>query len=356
MHLTTHLCPPIADLSFMQVGGRPKAYIQTWSEEDIQSAYQWAEQQQLPVYILGGGSNIVCADGVLHAVVIQPKNQRIEWKKVNTGWQVRAHAGALWENLVHQAVQRKAWGIECLAGIPGHVGAAPIQNIGAYGQSLSDHCTAVRVFDRAQQSFETLTPQECCWSYRDSIFKQHPQRYCVVWIELSLGSTATPIRYVQLQDALDQQGIDSDQNIETIYHTVRRIRASKSMLWDKEDPNHRSVGSFFLNPIVSQDQWHFVCTQAQKLNLEHVPHWPQEQGIKLAAAWLIEQSGCHKGYTHSEYSGVALSSKHTLAIINRGTACATDVIRFATLIQNRVEQQFAVTLEIEARIWGFDFS
>ena len=159
MHIVTHSCPLLSELTLLEVGGAPQVYIEVYNEADVMSAYTWAEEHGLPVYVLGEGSNVVCADRGLAGVVLQYRGQELEWNERADEIHVRASAGVVWEVLVQQAVQRGAWGIECLAGIPGLVGAAPIQNIGAYGQSLSDHCQSVRVFDRVQGQCYTLSVQ-----------------------------------------------------------------------------------------------------------------------------------------------------------------------------------------------------
>ena len=184
MNILTHSCPLLSELTLLEVGGAPKVYIEVYNEADVLAAYAWAEEHALSVYVLGEGSNVVCADTGIEGVILQYRGQDLDWSETTDEIHVRASAGVIWETLVQQAVHRGAWGIECLAGIPGLVGAAPIQNIGAYGQSLSDRCTSVRVFDRLQAQCYTLSADECEWSYRHSKFKRDPRRYCVLSIEL----------------------------------------------------------------------------------------------------------------------------------------------------------------------------
>lgn len=353
MHILTHSTPFLSDLTLLEVGGAPQVYIEVYNEADVLAAYAWAETHELPVYVLGEGSNVVCADSVLQGVVLQYRGQTIEWSERQDDICVRASAGVVWEVLVQQAVQRGAWGIECLAGIPGLVGAAPIQNIGAYGQSLSDRCHSVRVFDRLQGRCYTLSADECEWSYRQSKFKRTPRRYCVISVELTLQRNPIPIAYAQVQQALASQSLYAHEDILQVYQMVRQIRANKSMVWDKEDPNHRSVGSFFLNPILTDTEWKHVQQHAEYLEISTPPHWIQSNGIKVPAAWLIEQSGCSKGYTDSHFPHVGLSSKHTLAIINRGGAKASEIMDFAKHIQQKVYDAFKINLQPEAHLWGF---
>ena len=351
-------CPPLSTLSTLEVGGRPRWYAEVHDEESARSVARWASAQDVPLWVIGGGSNILCADDRLEGVALQLAFTQIEWGEAEDDTvEVTAGAGVVWSDLVESAVKRELAGIECLTGIPGWVGAAPIQNIGAYGQELSDVCVAVRVYDRLSDETRWWTAEECAFAYRQSVFKAHADRYLIFAVRLALRVGGAPtIRYAQLRDAIETAGADPT-SLSAVRETVQRIRAAKSMVWSADDPNRRSVGSFFLNPIISASVLREVDRRCERRGIEPPPRWTYldprsdvehaEPSFKLPAAWLIEKAGFEKG--HGE-GVVGLSSAHTLALINRGGARAADIFELAREIQRGVWRSWGVWLSPEVRL------
>jgi UDP-N-acetylmuramate dehydrogenase len=325
----------LAPLTTMKVGGPARYFSRPTSIADLQACLQWAQNENVPLLILGGGSNVLISDSGFPGLVIQPDFQKLETVDDGEFVILNVGAGVEWDDLVAQAVARGLGGITCLSGIPGSVGAAPIQNIGAYGQELSETCLDVVAVDLKTGQQQTFDKEACAFSYRDSFFKRHPGRYCVTGLRLRLQRDGRAVlRYPDLK-----QRLTADASLSEVRETVLQVRRQKSMVVDANDPNSSSCGSFFTNPILDQAAWETLKRLAEDLE---PPHYPTDDGrTKVPAAWLIEQAGFAKGYG----SGPAgLSEKHTLAIVNRGNAKAADVLALAREVRAGVEARFGVTL------------
>jgi UDP-N-acetylmuramate dehydrogenase len=332
----------------MGVGGSARFFVEASDEATIASAVAWAESRHVPVRILGGGSNVVVADGGVDGLVLKVGLRGVSSREVGGGVEVTAAAGEPWDPFVERAVSHGWGGLECLSGIPGLIGATPIQNVGAYGQEVSQTVTAVRALDRRSGEIATLAAAECGFGYRTSRFKSaDSERFVVLAVTYRLTREGTPtVRYADLERDLATRGI-SRPSLADVRDSVLAIRRSKSMVLDPHDPNRRSCGSFFLNPIVDAAA---LARVERAVDEPSMPRWPEEEGrVKLSAAWLIERAGFRRG----EGPGpVALSSRHSLAIVCREGARAADVAAFARDIKARVEERFGVCLEPEPVLWG----
>ena len=320
---------PLSELTTIRVGGSPK-HIHTASTRDelISIAKDvWSRTDNW--LVLGGGSNLVAADDVSEIEVIWVRNLGVEY--IGQG-RVRVQAGENWSDFVIHTAKQGLAGIESLAGIPGTVGAAPIQNIGAYGQELSLTLHSLEFLDYETNEVQVLTKADCVFGYRDSIFKRG-KRGIVTWVEFQFF-TDLPAAHNELLEARVEE--------------VVGLRASKGMVLDDKDHDTWSCGSFFTNPIVSE-------SFAKTLPMD-APQWPTEADdgltVKLSAAWLIEQSGIQKGFSLPG-SNAAISTKHALAITNRGYATADEVVELARYIQTQVSNKFGINLVPEPNLIGF---
>ena len=295
--------------------------------------------------ILAGGSNVIVPDQGYDGLVIHMEIGGIE---LDEGGVLQAGAGVPWEAVVDEAVSRSWAGVECLTGIPGSTGATPIQNVGAYGQEVSEVIERVRVLDRQTLSFESLGPEECVFGYRSSLFKRSPERFvvCAVRFRLRPHGPGT-IRYAELERALSAKA-----SLSEIRSTVLALRRRKSMVLDPDDPNRRSAGSFFLNPVVSLAGADRIAEQAALDGLVAVPSEVPRfvagpDRVKLAAGWLVEKAGIAKG---SRRGAIGVSSKHALCLVHHGGGTTTELLAFANEIRARVEDRFGVVLEREPQL------
>ncbi len=348
---------PLAVKTTFAVGGKAAYYLQARDEASVREAIVWAKAQSLDLTVLGGGSNVLVSDrgvsGLVLRVDIRGIRHEINGDRVN----VFVGAGEPWDEFVGKTVAENWAGFECLSGIPGDVGAAPIQNIGAYGQEVGDVIVAVRAIDRQNGELVELSKSDCGFGYRDSVFKgARSGRYIVTGVTFSLLPAGAPaVRYGELQRYLKEQGRDSSPTLPEVRRAVLELRRRKSMLLDPADENVRSAGSFFLNPILDDSTWTIVRSRIESANVlspgETIPQFDAGPGrVKLAAAWLIERAGFSKGTADGP---VGLSTKHTLAIVNRGEATAADILHFARRIRNGVGDRFGVRLVPEPVMMGF---
>lgn len=313
----------------------------------------WARASSLEVLVLGGGSNLVVADAGFDGLVLRARNDDVRYEAREGGVRVIAGGGASWEAVVLGSVARGLSGLECLAGIPGDVGATPIQNVGAYGQEVGDTLVEVQTFDRATLTPRTFDRPACKLGYRDSVFKHEEKDRHVVWsvtLDLSSAPPAAPT-YAELRDHL--AGGDAPLTAARVSEAVVTLRRRKSMVLDAADPDARSAGSFFVNPVLSAEEFaRFAASEAVCALASPPPVFRQTDGmVKVPAAWLIERAGFPRG-TRGE--GVGLSSKHALAIVNHGAARASQVVAFATQIRSRVRDAFGLALTPEPQFVGFD--
>lgn len=338
----------LAPLTTFGIGGPARYFVHAFSEDVVLDAIQFARDQNLPMFVLGGGSNLLVADRGFPGLVMKIGLNGIEWETHRDKTIVRAGAGEEWDRLVGSCVERDLAGIECLSGIPGSVGGTPVQNVGAYGQEVSEVLISVRAYDRKTDSIVELSREDCHFTYRSSLFNTTAKdRYIVLWVTYSLTKHGDPaIRYPDVQREFESRA--ATPTLAEVREAVRRIRARKAMLLVEGDPDCRSAGSFFKNPIITEQQF----AKLQSAAGPGVPRYPAASGkVKTAAAWLIEHAGFSKGYS---IGPAALSSKHTLALINRGGAGAEDILRLAREIRGRVEAKFGIRLIPEPVFLGFD--
>lgn len=350
MSITIQENVPLAPFTTLKIGGKARFFVSASSGDEVAAAFNHAKVNGLPLFVLGGGSNVLIADEGFDGLVLQVALKGITsaWEKDGTGY-VAAQAGEDWDDFVGFCVGRDLQGLECLSGIPGFVGGTPVQNVGAYGQEVSESIVSVHVFDRVQGEVKTLTNADCGFSYRTSIFNTvEKERYIVLSVTYALSTGGAP--KIVYKDLIEHFG-DKRPTLPETREAVINIRRAKSMVIDAGDPNSRSAGSFFKNPVVSSEEFARVEKVAEELGFGSVPSFPAGEGlIKIPAAWLIERSGFSKGY---EYGQAALSTKHTLALVNRGFACASDIIALKDLIQARVYREFSIQLQTEPVFIGF---
>ncbi len=333
---------PLARYTTLEVGGAARHFVEVRDEPSLRAALAWARKEGLRVLVLGGGSNLLIADAGFDGLVIRPCLPGLRFAEEGL---VEVGAGVVWDDLVAACVSHGLAGVECLSGIPGLVGAAPIQNIGAYGQEVAEVVESVRAVHRATGEVVELSAQDCGFAYRSSRFKRD-RSHVVTSLRLRLRPGGAPtLRYAQLAEQLP-----AGADLAEVRRTVLAIRAQKSMVLRADDPNRRSAGSFFLNPVVEPEELDRIEAKAPP----NMPRWPQQEGrVKLSAAWLIERAGLPRGYGEGR---VGLSTKHTLAVVNRGGASAAEVIDFAEHVQRAVEARFGVKLMPEPIFVGFEDS
>ena len=332
----------LRDYTSLRVGGPAKKFVEVGTEAEIIAAIEAAGES--PILIIGSGTNILVSDNGFEGTVIRIVNHSLQAEvDACSGATLTIGAGENWDDFVKTTLERGFAGLESLSGIPGSVGAAPIQNIGAYGHEVAEFITRVRTYDRQQKEIKTFTNLECEFEYRNSHFKSHPGRYVILDVQFNLrtGEMTTPIAYSELAAKL---GIEVGEKapVAATRKAVLELRAMKGMLLNKTDRDSWSAGSFFTNPIVSAEV-------AAKLPPE-APKWPTSDGrVKTSAAWLIENSGIHKGDAHG---GARVSTKHVLALTNTGNATANDIVELAQDAKEKVYAKFGITLEAEVNLVG----
>ncbi len=331
----------MAPLTTLNVGGPARFFTLAESEDQIISAFDHADRSGQRVFVLGGGSNILVSDRGFDGLVIHVRLKGIAFE----GDLITAQAGEDWDPLVEYCVDRNLGGIECLSGIPGSVGGTPVQNVGAYGQEVSERIVTVRCFDRIAREIVELGNAACGFTYRTSIFNTTERdRYVVLAVTYRLNEGETPnINYKDLREHFE----DRCPTLSEARAGVLRIRREKSMVIDRDDPNSRSAGSFFKNPIVATGVLDEIAGSID----QPVPHFPFGQNVKIPAAWLIEMAGFEKGF---RLGHAGISANHSLAIINRGGATAAEIVDLKERIQDTVSQKFGILLQPEPVFVGFD--
>lgn len=332
----------LAPLTTMKIGGAARFFLQAATEEDISEAVKFADENELNLFILGGGSNVLISDKGFDGLVLQIGLRGIEFKEDI----VVTKAGEDWDDFVKLCVDKNLQGIECLSGIPGLVGGTPVQNVGAYSQEVSETIQKVRVFDRKSKEFLELTNADCKFAYRTSIFNTiEKNRFIVLEVTYKLIPNGTPkIAYKDLKEFFG----DKNPTLAETREAVIAIRRAKSMVIDELDENSKSAGSFFKNPLISNEK---LAEIIENTGLEDIPSFKTNGNfVKISAAWLIEQSGFQKGFRQDK---IGISTKHTLAIVNFENGRAEDVISLKNLIQTKVKEKFGIELQPEPIFIGF---
>jgi UDP-N-acetylmuramate dehydrogenase len=345
---------PLAPFTTLGIGGPARWFVEARSEDTIVEAAAWGWHRGVSLFVLGGGSNLVVSDAGFDGLVVHIALRGIAAGTANdaSGQRIyRVAAGEDWDQFVERSIGDNCAGVECLAGIPGTVGGTPVQNVGAYGQEVSSTIERVRAFDLRECAFVEFTAAECGFAYRKSRFNTADRgRYAVTRVEYRLTPDGEPTtRYADLQRALAP---NIRPSLSDVAEAVRRIRQSKGMLLVEDDPDCRSAGSFFKNPVVEEN--HAVRIAA--VCGEEPPRFPPGGGVenagkvKIPAAWLIERAGFTKGYA---LRAAGISSRHTLALINRGGATAREILALADAIRRAVRERFEIELEMEPVLVGF---
>ena len=337
----------LAPYTTLGVGGPARWFVEAPDEATLRDALAWSRARGVALRMLGGGSNVVVADAGVEALVVRVGLRGVTTREAGRVVDITAAAGEPWDDLVALAVARGWAGLECLSGIPGLVGATPMQNVGAYGQEVSDTVVAVRALDTTTGEALTLSPAECGFAYRDSAFKSRELgRYVVLAVTYRLRPGAAPtLGYADVERAVAARGLTAP-TLADVRASVLAIRRTKSMVLDPGDPNRRSCGSFFTNPIVTAADAEQVVRRAGEATM---PRWPQaDGGVKLSAAWLIERAGYRRGQREG---AVGLSTAHALAVVAHDGARAADVLGFARRLQASVAERFGVRLALEPAVW-----
>jgi UDP-N-acetylmuramate dehydrogenase len=344
---------PLAPLTTLQVGGPARYFTEASTEHDVQDAVAYAADRRVPLLVLGGGSNLVVADSGFPGLVVKIGLGGIKMESVAV---YRVAAGENWDSFVAATVSRNQAGLECLSGIPGSVGGTPVQNVGAYGQEVSQTIIGVRVLEASNGKIRELDNAACGFAYRTSIFNTtHRDKYIVLEVVYRLHMDAKPnLQYADIKKFFSSAGNSSPTLLE-VRDAVRAIRQSKAMLLISGDEDCRSAGSFFKNPVVTPAEADRVQALAEQRMPGRVPpRYPAQDGkVKLAAAWLVEQAGFNKGYSRGP---VGISSRHTLAIVNRGGAKARDIVALKDEVQEKVLDVWGVQLHPEPVFVGFPSS
>ncbi len=334
----------LSDYTSLRVGGPAKKFVDVSSEAEIIAAIEAAGDS--PILIMGGGTNILVSDSGFEGTVIHISNNSLKSEvDACSGATLTIGAGENWDEFVTMTIERGFAGLESLSGIPGTIGASPIQNIGAYGHEVAEYVTRVRTYDRIAKGLKTFTNSECEFSYRNSHFKAHPGRYVVldVQFQLRIGEMTAPIMYAELAAKLGI-AVGDKASVVATRTAVLELRGMKGMLLSKTDHDSWSAGSFFTNPIVSKEIADGLPADA--------PRWPTDDGkVKTSAAWLIEHSGIHKG---DEIGGARISTKHVLALSNSGSATASDIAALAKRARDHVQEKFGITLVAEVNLIGLE--
>ncbi|TVZ07326.1 UDP-N-acetylmuramate dehydrogenase [Trebonia kvetii] len=367
--------PPVvlSDYTTLGLGGPAKTFVSASLDDTLTAAVRSADAAREPVLVIGGGSNLVIADAGFDGTVIHVNTRGVSYAPVRDAADsvdVTVAAGEDWDDVVAATIAEGLAGLECLSGIPGRVGGTPVQNVGAYGHEVAEVITQVRVYDRQEGQIRIIPNEFCTFAYRTSLFKSGRPESLISWpdgpsgqippqprhvvldvtFRLARQSLSTPVKYAELAAELgvamgEQAGADE------VRSAVLKIRARKGMVLNPGDPDTRSAGSFFTNPVISAGEFARVETAAAALGAGPVPRFAAGDGfVKVPAAWLIEHSGFAKGY--GAPASARVSSKHTLALINAGDATTADLVALAREIVSGVRAAYGVTLTPEPILIG----
>jgi UDP-N-acetylmuramate dehydrogenase len=329
----------LAPLTTLGIGGAARYFVEARTDEDIHQAVKFARDNHLELFVLGGGSNVLIADKGFGGLVLQVRITGI----TNANGLITAGAGEDWNEFVEFCVKHELAGVECLSGIPGLIGGTPVQNVGAYGQEVSETIVSVRCFDRESCKFVTLTNAQCGFTYRTSVFNSTSRgRYIVLGVSFALRPGGEP--RVVYKDLIEHFA-GRTPSLAEVREAVLVIRHAKSMVIDATDPNTKSAGSFFKNQVIERTKLEEIRTL-----VDRVPYFEFGERVKIPAAWLIERSGFDKGFA---LGNAGISTNHTLALINRGDAGASEIIALKELIQRSVSAKFGIDLEPEPVFVGF---
>ncbi len=341
----------LAELTTLRLGGPARRLIEVHDARALVEAVAEADDSGEPVLLIAGGSNLVIADAGWPGTAVLIRSRGVEERREGDRASLTVAAGEPWDELVARAVEEGLVGLECLSGIPGSTGATPIQNVGAYGEEVAAVIDSVRCWDRQGREMVTLAPEQCGFGYRSSVFKRS-DRWVVLDVTFSLepAEAGPAIRYAQLAATL---GVELGARVPApeVRAAVLALRRSKGMVVDPADPDSVSAGSFFTNPILEPERFAELQERiAGRLGSGvEAPSWPEQGKVKTSAAWLIERAGFGRGYGQGR---AGVSSKHTLALINRGDASTDELIGLAREIRDGVEAAFGVRLEAEPKLVG----
>jgi len=338
---------PMASMTSLGVGGAARWFVRATTIDEVAAARRWCGDAGVPLCVLGGGTNMIVADGGVDALVLQVAIRGVDVRRQGSSTLLRLGAGEPWDDVVSVAVSRGLAGLECLSGIPGSVGGTPVQNVGAYGQEVAQTIRDVTAFDRESGEVVTLSGSECGFGYRTSRFKGEDEgRFIVCEVGLDLRAGPPTVAYPDVVGHLTRHGVTKPALVD-VRNAVLAIRRHKGMVLDPADPDTRSVGSFFMNPVVDPARHADLDSRATG----RVPGFVRSDGqVKISAAWLIEQAGFARGH---QVGAVGLSTKHSLAIVNRGAAASREIVALAGAIKRRVIDRFGIWLCAEPSFVGF---
>ncbi|GAA2055791.1 UDP-N-acetylmuramate dehydrogenase [Williamsia deligens] len=343
----------LSSLTTMRVGGPARALVTPASAEDLVAAVSRLDAAGEPVFIIGGGSNLLVGDDGVDATVVKVTHADVAVEPLTDGGvRMTAGAGADWDAIVADSVARGLGGLECLSGIPGSVGATPVQNVGAYGVEVADVLDGVELFDRTDGTRTWVAPAALGLGYRTSALKHRDERIVLsVAFRLTDDGVSAPVRYRELATALGV-AMGDRAPVADVRAAVLALRAGKGMVLDADDPDTWSSGSFFTNPVVTEDALPAIEAAVRaRTGSTDMPRFPAEGGVKLSAGWLIERAGFTRGFPDAQ-APARLSTKHTLALTNRGTATSQDIVALARRVRDGVYDAFGVSLHPEPVLVG----
>ncbi|HIW61357.1 MAG TPA: UDP-N-acetylmuramate dehydrogenase [Candidatus Stackebrandtia excrementipullorum] len=329
----------------LRLGGEPDSFVEVDNGDELLAAVRSADETGTPLLLVAGGSNLVVADEGFAGTAVLIRTDGVAVTDEEDHVTVTVQAGHTWDELVRQAVAEGWSGIEFLSGIPGSVGATPVQNVGAYGQEISEVFVQADVLDRRTGTVGVYGNDDCRFGYRDSLFK-HTDRYVVLTVTLRLAKSARsqPIRYAETAKTLGA-AVGDTVTLDLARETVLGLRRGKGMVLDPDDPDTYSAGSFFVNPVITADEFEVL-----RKRVDHTPpHWPAGDGVKVPAGWLIGRAGFDPGYGQD---GVAISHKHRLALTNRGDGTTAALLNLAREIRDTVARDLGVTMHPEPTLVG----